>query len=188
MGLTPTTQKSGQFAVHTAEYNITNAGWDQLRAFYDALQKRSPYISIERFILSSGTNPAVLTLNLKIVSVEIAPGEMVAFIGPSGTGKSTLLGLVMRFQDPTGGSLALDGVDYRDIRLRDLRGHMAYVAQDTVLLPATIAANIALKFPESAGLNVNRLIATGLVLFFVTFIVNALARRIANAGFSGADG
>ena len=73
VGLTPTTQKSGQFAVHTAEYNITNAGWDQLRAFYDALQKRSPYISIERFILSSGTNPAVLTLNLKIVSVEIAP-------------------------------------------------------------------------------------------------------------------
>ena len=73
VGLTPTTQKSGQFAVHTAEYNITNAGWDQLRAFYDALQQRSPYISIERFILSSGTNPAVLTLNLKIVSVEIAP-------------------------------------------------------------------------------------------------------------------
>jgi hypothetical protein len=73
VGLTPTTQKSGQFAVHTAEYNITNAGWDQLRAFYDALQGRSPYISIERFILSSGTNPAVLTLNLKIVSVEIAP-------------------------------------------------------------------------------------------------------------------
>ena len=73
VGLTPTTQKSGQFAVHTAEYNITNAGWDQLRAFYDALQQRSPYISIERFILSSGANPAVLTLNLKIVSVEIAP-------------------------------------------------------------------------------------------------------------------
>ncbi len=54
--------------------------------------------------------------------------------------------------------------------------------------PNTIAANIALKFPESAGLSVNRLIATGLVLFFVTFIVNALARRIANTGFSGADG
>ncbi|HYN33568.1 MAG TPA: ABC transporter permease subunit, partial [Ilumatobacteraceae bacterium] len=54
--------------------------------------------------------------------------------------------------------------------------------------PNTIAANIALKFPESSGLAVNRLIATGLVLFFVTFLVNSLARRIANAGFSGADG
>jgi len=52
----------------------------------------------------------------------------------------------------------------------------------------TIASNIALKFPEAYGLDVNRLIATGLVLFAITFIVNALARRIANAGFSGADG
>jgi phosphate transport system permease protein len=54
--------------------------------------------------------------------------------------------------------------------------------------PNTIASNIALKFPESSGLEVNRLIATGLVLFFVTFLVNALARRIADTGFSGADG
>ena len=52
----------------------------------------------------------------------------------------------------------------------------------------TIAANIALKFPESAGLEVNRLIATGLVLFAITFLVNALARKISSAGFSGADG
>ena len=54
--------------------------------------------------------------------------------------------------------------------------------------PNTIAANIALKFPESSGIDVNRLIATGLVLFVITFIVNALARRVSNAGFSGAAG
>jgi phosphate transport system permease protein len=52
----------------------------------------------------------------------------------------------------------------------------------------TIAANIALSFPESSGLEVNRLIATGLVLFGITFLVNIGARRIADAGFSGADG
>lgn len=52
----------------------------------------------------------------------------------------------------------------------------------------TIAANIALQFPESSGLEVNRLIATGLVLFMLTFGVNLVARRIARAGFSGADG
>ena len=52
----------------------------------------------------------------------------------------------------------------------------------------TIAANIALQFPESSGLEVNRLIATGLVLFVLTFAVNAIARRIADTGFSGADG
>ena len=52
----------------------------------------------------------------------------------------------------------------------------------------TIAANIALQFPESSGLEVNRLIATGLVLFIITFGVNALARRVADTGFTGADG
>ncbi len=52
----------------------------------------------------------------------------------------------------------------------------------------TIASNIALQFPEAAGVSVDRLIATGLVLFLITFIVNAIARRIASAGFSGADG
>lgn len=52
----------------------------------------------------------------------------------------------------------------------------------------TIAANVALKFPESSGVAVNRLIATGLVLFVITFAVNAMARKIANAGFSGAEG
>lgn len=52
----------------------------------------------------------------------------------------------------------------------------------------TIAANIALQFPESTGLEVNRLIATGLVLFVITFVVNTIARRISRAGFSGAAG
>ncbi len=52
----------------------------------------------------------------------------------------------------------------------------------------TIAANIALQFPESSPLEVNRLVATGLVLFVITFAVNIFARRIARAGFSGADG
>ena len=51
----------------------------------------------------------------------------------------------------------------------------------------TIASNIALSFPESSGLEVNRLIATGLVLFAITFGVNAMARKISSTGFSGAD-
>ena len=54
--------------------------------------------------------------------------------------------------------------------------------------PNTIAANIALRFPDSSGLEVNRLIATGLVLFIITFAVNGVARKIARAGFDGAAG
>ena len=71
---TPATERSGQFAVHTAEYNINQAEWEQLTSFYEELQKRTPYIAVERFMLSAAPNaPSRLTLNLKVVSVEIVP-------------------------------------------------------------------------------------------------------------------
>jgi hypothetical protein len=70
---TPTSEKSGQFTIHTAEYNINQAEWEQLKPFYEALQKRTPYISVVRFILQAAPNaPAKLSLNLKVVSFEIA--------------------------------------------------------------------------------------------------------------------
>lgn len=83
------------------------------------------------------------------VSAEIRAGEMVAFIGPSGTGKSTLLALMLRFYDPTTGALRLDGVDFRDVRITDLRGHMALVGQESVMLPANVADNIAYGRPRA---------------------------------------
>jgi ABC-type multidrug transport system fused ATPase/permease subunit len=67
----------------------------------------------------------------------------VAFVGASGAGKSTLLSLMLRFYDPTSGALRLDGVDFRDVRLESLRAHFALVAQDSLVLPATIAENLA---------------------------------------------
>jgi hypothetical protein len=70
---TPQTTSSGDFAVHSVEYRITNAEWDALRKFYEALEQRSPYIAIERFILSAAPNNwAQLQLTLKVTSVEIA--------------------------------------------------------------------------------------------------------------------
>jgi subfamily B ATP-binding cassette protein MsbA len=80
---------------------------------------------------------------LEDVSVHIQPGQMVAFLGPSGAGKSTLLHLLLRFYDPTHGALLLDGLDFRALRLADLRRHMALCAQDSALLPVSIAENIA---------------------------------------------
>jgi subfamily B ATP-binding cassette protein MsbA len=101
------------------------------------------------------TQPRALALNrvgfgyqpgqevLSALSAVIHPGEMVAFIGPSGTGKSTLLNLILRFYDPKRGALCLDGIDFRHIRLSDLRAHFAFVAQDNLILPTTIAENIS---------------------------------------------
>ena len=86
---------------------------------------------------------------LRDVSARIGPGEMVAFVGPSGTGKSTLLSLMLRFYDPTEGALRLDGIDFRQVRLADLRQHLALVGQDNVLLPVSVADNIAYGRPDA---------------------------------------
>lgn len=83
------------------------------------------------------------------VSARIRPGELVAFVGPSGAGKSTLLQLLLRFQDPTQGALRLDDVDFRAVRLADLRRHMALCGQESPLLPVSIAENIAYGRPDA---------------------------------------
>jgi hypothetical protein len=67
------TTTSGQFAVHSQEFTIRNVEWDTLSKFYEALQRKSPYISLERFnLISVPNNAAQLTLTLKVTSVEIA--------------------------------------------------------------------------------------------------------------------
>ncbi len=84
---------------------------------------------------------------LRGVSFTLAPGQSVAIIGPSGVGKTTLLNLVPRFFDPTGGAIQLDGADLRSLRVRDLRAHVAVVLQEPILLPTSIAENIAYGRP-----------------------------------------
>lgn len=90
------------------------------------------------------------------VSVRIAPGEMVAFVGSSGVGKSTLLNLLPRFYDPTSGVVTLDGIGARDIRLADLRRHFALVLQEGVILPTSIAENIAYGCPSATRERIRR--------------------------------
>ncbi|GLI94068.1 ABC transporter ATP-binding protein [Methylocystis echinoides] len=79
----------------------------------------------------------------------IEPGEMAAFVGPSGAGKSSLLKLMLRFHDPAQGALRLDGCDIRDIRLADLRAHFAFVTQENLMLPTSVAENIAYGRPDA---------------------------------------
>jgi ATP-binding cassette subfamily B protein len=73
----------------------------------------------------------------------VKPGERVAIVGTSGVGKTTLLSLILRFYDPTEGTILLDGVDIRTIQLRNLREHISIVLQDPILLGLTIQENIA---------------------------------------------
>ena len=77
------------------------------------------------------------------VSLDVAPGENIAFVGPSGAGKTTLCNLIARFYDPTAGRVLLDGTDLRDIHVESYRALLAIVEQDTFLFDGTVAENIA---------------------------------------------
>jgi subfamily B ATP-binding cassette protein MsbA len=84
------------------------------------------------------------------VSLHIAPGEVVALVGPSGAGKTTVASIIPRFWDVTSGRITLDGVDIRDLSFADLRGSIGMVPQEPALFSGTIRDNIAYADSESA--------------------------------------
>ena len=74
---------------------------------------------------------------LQEINLDVQPGEMIALVGPSGAGKTTLCNLVARFYDPTAGAILLDGVDLRDITADSYRRLLGIVEQDTFLFDGT---------------------------------------------------
>ena len=84
---------------------------------------------------------------LKEIDLKVAQGEMIGLVGKSGAGKSTLINMICRFYDATRGTLEIDGVDIRKIRLEDLRSQIGVVAQQSFLFNSTIAENISYGKP-----------------------------------------
>jgi len=87
---------------------------------------------------------------LSEVTLDVQPGEVVALVGHTGAGKSSLVSLIHRFFDPWEGRVLLDGADIRDVALSELRAEISLVLQDTFLLPVTVAQNIAYGRPEAS--------------------------------------
>ncbi len=96
-------------------------------------------IQIQKMTFKYPTSEDVLS----DIDLTIHKGEAVAFVGPSGGGKSTLMDLLLRFYDPTNGAISIDSIDLRDYKLDDLRNLMGMVTQEVILFDDTIAHNIS---------------------------------------------
>lgn len=103
-------------------------------------------LSFERVAFSYDGNKPVL----RDVTFEVAAGQLVGVVGHTGSGKSSLVGLIPRFYDPSVGTVRIDGIEVRDFKLHELRRQIAFVLQDTVLFRGTIRDNIAFGRPDAS--------------------------------------
>jgi ATP-binding cassette, subfamily B, bacterial len=106
--------------------------------------------------LSFGYTPDRLVI--EDVDLRVAPGETVAFVGPTGAGKSTLAKLVTRFYDPTIGRVLIDGYDLRDVTMHSLRSQLGVVPQEPFLFAGTIGDNIAFARPDASDAEIHEAI------------------------------
>lgn len=116
-------------------------------------------ITFEHVSFSYGSSPPVL----HDVNLEIAPGESVAFVGPTGAGKSTMAKLANRFYDPTEGRVLLDGVDARTVTLRSLRSQLGVVPQEPFLFAGSVRTNLRFGRPDATDAEIEEaVVAVGL--------------------------
>jgi len=119
---------------------------------------------------------------LQGVTVRLEPGERVALVGPSGAGKTTLAGLILRLFAPEQGELYLGGRPYSDVDIRELRRGMAYVSQDAVLYDASVAENIRFGLAEATDLQVREAAQRAHALDFIDAMPSGFDTRVGDRG------
>ncbi len=115
-------------------------------------------------------------------SLDVKPGETIAFVGDSGAGKSTLINLIPRFWIPTGGEIYFDGVAQSDVTLQSLRKNLALVSQDVVLFDDTIAANIAFADETATREKVEEAARAAYLMPFIETLPKGLDTPVGEAG------
>ncbi|UWR21577.1 ABC transporter transmembrane domain-containing protein [Sulfitobacter sp. S190] len=110
-------------------------------------------IAFENVSFNYPARPKVAALDG--VDIRIEPGETVAFVGPSGAGKTTIIQMILRFYDPQSGRITLDGVDLRDLSRNAFRRHIALVPQDPVIFATSARENIRFGRPDASDAEID---------------------------------
>ena len=122
------------------------------------------------------------------VSFAVRPGEKVAVVGPSGAGKSTIFHLILRFYDPTSGTVTFDGVPLVDVDPLALRRHIALVPQDTVIFATSIRENIRFGRPDASDAEVERAAELANALEFIRLLPHKFDSPVGERGVTLSGG
>ena len=125
---------------------------------------------------------------LRGVSLEVAAGSTVALVGPTGSGKTTLVALLARLYDPTEGSVWVDGADLREVDVASLRREVAFVADESFLFSASVAENIAYARPEASRGEVERAARLAQAHDFITALPDGYQTVVGDRGLTLSGG
>ena len=120
---------------------------------------------------------------LRNITLDINVGEIVAIVGPTGTGKSTVVSLIPRFYDPQRGTVKVDGIDVREITLQSLRNQIGIVAQETILFNDSVRANIAYGRLDATNEEIKAAAFKAFAHAFIEKMPNGYATVVGDRGF-----
>lgn len=133
-----------------------------------------------------GYSPAQLVL--KGVNLKAKPGQMIALVGPTGAGKSTIINLILRFYDVSSGAVKVDGIDVRTVTQASLRRQIGLVLQDNILFSGTVAENIAFGCPQATQAEIEAAASVANVHEFITTLPQGYATLLGERGANLSQG